>query len=359
MKVRILSFTGRGRELSTRVRDGLLQMGYFRESIQLYAMEGSEADVNFLLMTQGPSVIAKEAFEEKAALIFIGAAGICLRSIAPFIGDKRTDPPVLCLDEAGKYVIPILSGHAGGANRLARSLANHLCSQAVITTATDVNGIFAVDEWAETKGIFWNDKEAAKKISANLLKGNQVGFMSNFPVSEPIPEGWVHVKDTTRSPTFPELETGVLISLSEKNQPFQVTLNLIPKIVVAGIGCRKNVSKDTLKSRLEESLEQVEISMKSICAAASIDLKAEEPGLLELLEELKIPAHFYSTEDLMSVEGSTEDSDFVKRITGVGNVCERAALLASNGGKLLLGKTTGSGVTISLAMKEWRVNFEY
>ena len=132
MKVRIISFTRRGRELSRKVRAAFLEMGMEEGEVLLYTGERGIEEGDCQSLKGDLPTVVKASFHEKDPLIFIGASGICLRSIAPFINDKKADPPVLCLDEKGDFVIPLLSGHVGGANQLARRLAEHLGSQAVI-----------------------------------------------------------------------------------------------------------------------------------------------------------------------------------------------------------------------------------
>ena len=130
-----------------------------------------------------------EAFANMDALIFVGACGVAVRSIAPFIRDKKTDPAVLCLDERASFVIPLLSGHIGGANALAARLAGALGAKAVITTATDVNGKFAVDAWAAQNGCAIEDFALAKRFAAEILE-HDLPLCSEFPVCPPLPGHW-------------------------------------------------------------------------------------------------------------------------------------------------------------------------
>ena len=133
-----------------------------------------------------------EAFTGMDALIFVGACGVAVRSIAPFVRDKKTDPAVLCLDERASFVIPLLSGHIGGANALAARLAGALGAAAVITTATDVNGKFAVDAWAAQNGCAIEDFALAKRFAAEILE-HDLPLCSEFPVCPPLP-GFPHLQ---------------------------------------------------------------------------------------------------------------------------------------------------------------------
>ena len=123
-------------------------------------------------------------FSSMDALIFVGACGIAVREIAPYVKSKKTDPAVVCIDEAGQFVIPLLSGHIGGANALAEKLAEKLDATAVVTTATDVRGKFAVDAWAARHGCAISDMGLAKAVSAAILE-KDIPLCSQFSLPAP------------------------------------------------------------------------------------------------------------------------------------------------------------------------------
>lgn len=283
-------------------------------------------------------------FETCDALIFVCAAGIAVRKIAPFVKDKKTDPAVIVIDEKGKYVIPVLSGHIGGANRLAAKLAAELGAEAVITTATDINGRFAVDEWAAAHDMIIDDMKAAKKISAEILE-HDISVESDLPVKGSLAPGL----------TAERTETGIYIGYYDK-KPFKNTLRLIPRGLSVGIGCRRGASCEAIKMAVEKVFGERGIDMRAISHVASIDLKSNEKGLLDFCEEISVTSEFYSAEALSAVAGSASSSDFVKSITGVDNVCERAALCG--GGELIVPKTVSGGVTVAVAAVITEVCFE-
>ena len=154
-------------------------------------------------------------------------------------------------------------------------------------------------------------------------------------------------------------ELGISISLDEAYNPFPRTLHLVPRITVLGIGCRRGASAEQIEAAVKRVLDQNQISMNSLARAASIDVKKEEPGLLEFCRRRQIPLLTYTAEELLSVEPEEElaESEFVRQTVGVGNVCERSALLASGRKRLLQGKTAKDGVTVALALEEYTVNF--
>lgn len=278
------------------------------------------------------------------ALIFISACGIAVRDIAPFLKSKTVDPAVLVIDDNGRFVIPLLSGHIGGANALAVELAALLGAIPVVTTATDGSGRFSCDSWAVTHGCAISSMKAAKDVSAAILTGD-VPVSSEFELPDTLPNGLTPGESG---------EIGIFIGIHPET-PYRTTLNLIPRMVTMGIGCRRGISMDTIRSVVKDVLTENRIDFRSVCGVASIDAKQDEAGLLEYAEKMKLPLTFYRAEELNAVPGDFEESEFVRKTVGVGNVCERAAVCG--GGKLLVGKTAKEGVTVALAAQNWRVEF--
>ena len=284
-----------------------------------------------------------ERFASDEALIFVSSCGIAVRSIAPHIKSKTTDPAVVAIDETGRFVISLLSGHIGGANALAKRIAEAIAAVPVITTATDANGRFSVDSWAAEHGFAISDMTAAKAVSAAILEGD-VPVKSDFPIKGELPAGLA----------FSEGDTGVYITY-RTDEPFKTTLRLIPKCVVLGIGCRRGISKEAIENAVKTVLSVSGIDPRAVISAASIDLKKDEAGLLEFCREAGLPVKFYSAECLNGVQEAVSSSDFVKSVTGVDCVCERAALVKA--GKLIIKKTAADGVTIAAALVNTEVSF--
>ncbi len=286
---------------------------------------------------------AAQRFTKGDALVFIGAAGIAVRSIAPLVTSKGTDPAIVCVDEMGRFVVPLLSEHIGGANALAENLATLLNAQAVLTSATDVRQVFSVDTWATQNNCVIEDLTQIKHISATLLDGGTVGLITDFPIEGPLPAG-IEVSYTP--------QCGIYISLQSK-QPYSKTLHLIPKCLRIGIGCRKGVLFSQLEQHLLKVLEENNLPIQALESVATITLKEREPAILELCKRYSLPLNTYSSQQLMQVQGTVSTSQFVMDVTGVDTVCERAALY--HGGTLLVPKTVGNGVAIAVAQMPWRV----
>ena len=296
----------------------------------------------------------REAFARSDALLFVSACGIAVRAIAPFVRDKLSDPAVVCVDEAGSFAVSLLSGHVGGANKLARRVARACGGQAVVTTATDVNEAFAVDVWAARQGLVMLDRDVAKEVSAALLAGESVGFVSDIPVVGTLPRGLVQTEGRTGSRNAPAL--GVSVSLDEHKRPFARTLRLVPRTMVVGVGCRRGTDVRDVAALVDASLAEVHVASQAVCALATIDLKANEPGIVALAQERGWDLRLFSAEKLVQVPGSFSASSFVRQTVGVDNVCERAA--CTGGGSLLLRKHAAHGVTVALAVEERCVSFD-
>ncbi|NCB08016.1 MAG: cobalamin biosynthesis protein CbiG [Bacteroidia bacterium] len=257
------------------------------------------------------------------------------------------DPAVIVADERGHFVIPLLCGHLGGANALALTIAKRIGATPVVTTATDLYGAFAVDIFAQKNHLWIEDMNLAKAVSAALLAGKQVGFQSDVPCVGTLPEGL----------TENETELGICVTSEPCKAPFARTLRLFPKRYTAGLGCRRGKTMEEIETFLLKQLSDSDAMIRELRCVASIDLKKNEPGLVLLCQKYRLPFFTYSAKQLSTVPGVFSGSDFVKGITGVDSVCERAAVLVS-GGKLVRPKTAADGMTFALAEYEEAIRFE-
>lgn len=345
MKINIISFTRSGCLLNKKVRDGLNKIGYscssyttekYYKEFQLHKMEGTIVDWS------------KNFFTKVDAFIFIGACGIAVRAISPSVKSKITDPAVIVMDEKEQFIISLLSGHIGGGNDLVNDIGTFTDAIKVITTATDLNNKFSVDMFAKKNNLYISSMPLAKKVSSEILDGKTISLYSEFPLRGKIP--------SEISPSQKE-DLGIVISL-DKRKKFKETLSLIPKIVTIGIGCRKNSDFLKIENQVLKVLEENNISINGVKKVASIDLKEKEKGIIEFCNKYEIPFVTYSSKELSRALGKFTESDFVKRITGVGNVCERAAVLNNKKGKLILKKKAEDGVTLALYIEDWSGKFE-
>lgn len=339
MKVAVFAYSLQGCKTARRV------MGYFEgHDIRAYTMERFE-EPGFLPIGRPSKSFYGPVFRDVDAMVFVGSVGIAVREIAPHVRDKTTDPAVVSIDELGKFAVPLLSGHIGGANDLALALANALDATPVITTATDINRKFSVDAWAARNGLVIGNLARAKAVSAAILEQN-VPMKCDYPIVTGLPNGVV-LGDGG--------DVGICISVY-RDEPFDRTLRLIPQILHLGIGCRRGTECSAIKEAVDLVLKDNHIDSRAIKCVASIDLKSEEAGLLQFCEERKLPVVFYSGEELKAVSGAFTPSEFVQSITGVDNVCERAAQIGAE--KLIVKKTVLNGVTVAVAAEHLEVRFE-
>lgn len=390
-RIGIAAFTERGKHLAQRISEmlsGEYEISMYESGLKLWCREQFEA--------------------HSEGVIFVGASGIAVRTIAPYLKSKTTDPAVLVIDEAGRYVISLLSGHIGGANRLALLVAGLIGAEPVITTATDVNGKFAVDVFAKDNQLAIDSMKAAKEISAAILRGEPVGVYCEGRITGEIPpeltllsgrktpdgkeseqislqRQYFSERDSEENPeTGHQISTpvswrGHLICISRDVLRYpcrcdsdmaadraavepcgSVTwLHLRPKPWIVGIGCRKGKPEEEIEEEVRKVLGEQQISMEEIAGVASIDLKKEESGLNAFCRKYGLRFETYPAEVLLGVSGEFSSSGFVQKTTGVDNVCERSALcMAGEGGTLVRRKYANNGVTVAVAARDWSVHFE-
>ena len=318
-----------------------------------------------------------EYFEQVDAIVFVTASGIAVRSVAEHLTHKSKDPAIVCMDECSKHVISLVSGHAGGANALTQMLADVMWATPVITTATDVEGQFSIDDYAREHNLVVTDWAKAKAISAEVLAtGAKPVWVDEAEVSQEEEKNACEIRKEQKSTgidgceneiNVQELQIGshqVIITPQDGSVDVQ-TLQLIPRCIVAGVGCKKGTPVDKIEHAVQDAFAKAGLRMEALCAVVSIDLKKEEAGLLEFCETRNVPFETYAAEELQAVPGTYSASEFVSGVTGVDNVCERSAVkyASEHGmnqgeqllgrqakhGELLLRKQAYGGVTVALA----------
>lgn len=365
MKIAVISFTKNGSRCSARIVRYLNEKGHRCEGYAVAAY----ADGSLVRpLTTSVQRWTGNAFEIYEALIFVGAAGIAVRSIAPFVRDKLTDPAVVVIDEKGQYVIPILSGHVGGANELANELADELGALSVLTTATDVQKRFAVDVFAVKNGLLLTDRMKAKMISADILNGMSIGiyFGDERLWPEAVNDGGSQRPVSAGNRVLPEelyivqnpKESRIAIDYHRMDEGV-AALHLIPKdFLWIGIGCKKGTDEQSIEAALQQFMEKHRLCADAVAGIASIDIKSDEPGILSFCHRYHWPFRTFSVEELLAVPGDFTASDFVRQHTGVDNVCERAAVCgAGAGGRLIIGKQRWPGITLAAAIMNRRLYF--
>ena len=306
------------------------------------------------------AVCFSNLFRSYKGLICIMAAGIAVRSLNGLMGSKYTDPAVVVVDEKGRFAISLLSGHRGGANRLAEWVAHHLGGQAVITTSTDVNGKPAVDVMAQEIDAIVRPAGTVKIINRALAEGKQCTCTAPWPLNPEWAQGFVthpplDIPAGTGQPLVNSINTPAVVVDCRYYAPDKddVVL-LLPRNLHVGIGCRKGVSCEQLDMAVRTVLDGFGIDQGCIVSLASIDIKRNETALQQLASELELPLQFFDKDTLAALEGSFAGSAWVKQHIGVDGVCEPAARLAAKMGITVVPKQKIGPVTISVGMeKSW------
>lgn len=379
----IISFTEKGAHLSLKLLDMLSEEG---ENAWLYTKCSKYRDgsINKRLRYVYPNTDewAKVQMSAKNELLFIGACGIAVRAIAPWVANKLYDSPVLVMDELGTYVIPILSGHVGGANEIAAKIGKMTGAIPVITTATDLNRCFAVDIFAKKNYLYIENKNGIAKVSSKVLRGEKIS-MAIEPLGHAISEPETLETEENKTEKVETVKAGkqaeqdnrftnqieivdfppkqpIDVIITSQKQDYNASLILRPKEYVLGMGCKRGKEPEKIEEYIDQTLTALGISKNQVYAICSIDKKRDEAGFLQWSSLERIPFITYSAEELKAVEGDFEVSQFVKSQVGVDNVCERAALKGcGEGGELVYRKHASDGMTIAVAKRDWRVSFDY
>ena len=328
MKIRLICFTQAGRETGEKVCKGLNEKGHDAVLDQKGRFMSSS-------IKESSQEWAARYFCSADALVFVSSCGIAVRSIASLVSSKMTDPAVLVIDEC-------------------------------------FNG-FLEDPAEAENGCRILNPEVIKMVSGALLQGEKVGFCCDFSWKGLLPEDLLDYTDQILEPEEdpePDLlndrqaeagglpETGIVVTPVDHFFPFRHTLVLVPPVITLGIGCKKGKSAEDILAAAEMTLEKALIRKEAVEKIATIDLKKDEPGIRSLAGRWKVPLVTYTAEELRTVKGNFTPSPFVEQVTGVDNVCERSAVLASNNGWILRRKWCMDGVTTALCQRIWRVSFE-
>ena len=334
--------------------------------------------------------VVKQVFQEHERLVLLMPVGAAVRLLSPYLSDKHTDPAVVCVDDAGRFVVSLLSGHLGGADELAQEVAQALGATPVVTSAAHVTGTLAVDMLGREFG--WQPEAPALTVtraSAAVVNGDPVGVYQVtgepdwWPADQPLPQNLQAFSSLEALAAAP---CRAALVITDRRAPpgsrsrtyksalsGKYTVVYRPRSLAVGLGCRRGVPTEELEKLLDQTFRRNNLSPASIRCIATAQLKRDEPGILSLAEKLGVPLHCYSSQELNSVfEGqpqSTEPtadanangpdtrptpSEAPHRLLGVWGVSEPAALLAAGAKELVVAKEKTSRATIAVA----RVCFE-
>lgn len=351
--IAIWAITPNGKILGRKIQAGLKGSALF---VSAGILEGNQLDTDTYAFTKLSKEIHRQ-FNKFSGHVFIFSTGIAVRIIAPLLESKVIDPAVVVADDNGTHAISLLSGHLGGANALTKKIAPLINAMPVITTATDINQLPSIDLIAKDNGLYIETLQNIKVINMAFLMGK--------PISLYDPLGLIknNLPKTCRSKTYQssifgidKIKTGssthkIFCSYESKNVSRE-TLILRPPVLSIGIGCNRGTGYEEIKRFLLMVLKKEGLSLHSVYRFATADIKKDEAGLLTLSKEMKIRIDFYGKKDLNSVKTIETPSKMVEKHLGVKSVCEAAAILSADNGKLIVPKNKNKDVTIAVAIKK-------
>ncbi len=349
MKIAIIALTEQGKKTALRI------ISQLPEQADFYCHEHTQSGTQIETQTKACSFkhlreLMPLLWSNYSVLIFIMATGIVVRQISPYLESKAKDPAVLVLDDNGRFVISLLSGHLGGANAWSRYLARSLEATPIITTATDGAELIAPDEYARRFNWKVWPLTNLPKINRLLLDRGQLSIWTDYILEENHPlmldENYLFLAKDSRD------QADLIISAFP--EATEDKLYLIPRSLGVGVGCRRGTTSEAVLRAISQALEQVGASIQAIKGLYSIDLKADELGLSEAAEALRIPFETFSADSIQSIneQQNLAKSEFVKNKVGVNGVCEAASLLGTQMGVLILTKLKLKGVTVALSQQK-------
>lgn len=308
------------------------------------------------LFDGGVAEVVGRAFREYDRLLLIFSTGIAVRSIARCLESKCTDPAVVVMDEKGRFAISLLSGHSGGANELARQVAELVGATPVITTASDVNNTLAVDLLGSDIGWEIDDWASVTRASAAIVNGEPVGVFQDAGetgwLSEAAPPN-IRTVDDIADLEASELSAALIVTdrvLDPTNEAILAkSVVYRPRSLAVGLGCNRGTAVEEIDAVVRDVLRGQGLSFRCIRTIATIDVKRSEVGLVEFARRVGVPVIFYSSVELDAVEGIANPSEMVLRAVGCRSVCEAAALLGAGSSELVVAKTGIGNVTVAVA----------
>ncbi|MDQ0214226.1 cobalt-precorrin 5A hydrolase [Oikeobacillus pervagus] len=331
-------------------------------NIDVYYMskfaKGDEEALNIHLFEGSVRLLIPSLFHTYKGIVFIISLGAVVRMIAPVLKDKKTDPGVVVIDDKAEYVISVLSGHIGGANELTREVAAAIDATPIITTASDVQKTIPVDLFGSHFGWTWDSSEKLTPVSASVVNEEKVAVIQEsgeknwWIYPSPLPAN-IHLYDSISQALQEEPKAALVVThriLKEDEEAIlQNGVVFRPRVIVLGMGCNRGTSASEIEQVIIETLDELQISIKSVKAIATIDLKKDEEGFLEVAQKYDWEFVYYTPDELNEMP-IDDPSDTVYKYTGAYGVSEPAAKRYSGDNQLILGKKKSGNVTISVGM---------
>ena len=347
-KIAILSITNNGRELALRIKEIMKNVDVF-----FIKKDTDYKNDEVIVVNKGLKEFISQIFDKYDYLVFIMATGIVVRTIAPLIISKFSDPAILVMDEKGNNIISLLSGHMGGANEMTLYMSDLINSHPVITTATDVNKKSSLDMIAKKLNGHIDDfRDNVLKINSMLVNNEEVHLYidGNYKINH---NGFTLYDEKTDLDKVRNLvivtnkkDINKILNKNIENLNEKI-IKVTPKDIVIGVGCKKNTNSDHMKNSLIKFLAEYNIDINAVKEIGSIEIKKDEKAIIDLAKFLDVKFKTFSVEEISKVDYLYEKSDWVKKNVGVYSVSDPVAHLLSEG-RVIINKQKYDGITFSI-----------
>ncbi|MBE6091178.1 MAG: cobalt-precorrin 5A hydrolase [Clostridium beijerinckii] len=348
--ISIICPSPKGKEIALKLQESLNGRIYIKENNPSQdQINSGKSEINTFIYGEDFSLktITKEAMNNSEGIIFISSTGIAVRAIAPFLKGKDKDPGVVVVDLSSKYAINILSGHLGGGNELTYKVSEILNSMPIITTASDNLGLIAPDILAKENNLIIEDLKKAKYMAALLIDKKIIGIKDDYNIIkitngyekiQCLREDCIWITHCLKSSNNEEIE----------KTDYSKILRLIKKDIVLGIGCRKGTTYEKLYDFVNANLIKYNLDIRAISGIVSVDIKANEEGIIKLAEKINCPFKTFSKDEIKTVQDKYDKSEFVFKTLGITGVCEPSVDLA--GAEVIISKIKHEGMTLAIGV---------
>ncbi|MBN7576868.1 cobalt-precorrin 5A hydrolase [Clostridium sp. 2-1] len=348
--ISIICPSPRGKEIALKLKESFNGRLYIKENNSSQdQINNCKSEMNTFAYGEDFSLktITKEAMNNSEGIIFISSTGIAVRAIAPFLEGKDKDPGIVVVDLSCKYAINILSGHLGGGNELTYKVSEILNSMPIITTASDNLGLIAPDILAKENNLIIEDLKKAKYMAALLINKKIIGIKDDYNIIkisngyekiQYLREDCIWITHCLKSSNNEELE----------KTDYSKILRLIKKDIVLGIGCRKGTTYEKLYDFVNANLIKYNLDIRAVSCIVSVDIKANEEGIIELAERINCPFKTFSKDEIKTVQDKYDKSEFVFKTLGITGVCEPSVDLA--GAEVIISKIKHEGMTLAIGV---------
>ncbi|WP_238899869.1 cobalt-precorrin 5A hydrolase [Clostridium sp. YIM B02500] len=348
--ISIICPSPKGKEIALKLKESFNGRLYIKENDPSQdQINNGKSEINTFVYGKDFNLktITKEAMNNSEGIIFVSSTGIAVRAIAPFLEGKDKDPGIVVVDLSCKYAINILSGHLGGGNELTYKVSEILNSMPIITTASDNLGLIAPDILAKENNLIIEDLKKAKYMAALLIDKKIIGIKDEYNIIK-ISNGYEKIQCLREDCIW---ITHCLKSSNDEEiekTDYSKILRLIKKDIVLGIGCRKGTTYEKLYDFVNANLIKYNLDIRAVSRIVSVDIKANEEGIIKLAEKINCPFKTFSKDEIKTVQDKYDKSEFVFKTLGITGVCEPSVDLA--GAEVIISKIKHEGMTLAIGV---------